>query len=444
MTMHPLRATRTLASGGPRPCRCVGGTCRGGFTPIRAAVIAPVVAGVLLGALASRPASGAEAGAAPPADRRAMLEALEALKARTPRLPMPADAVAAIQAGAAEPVVNNALLRRIHLPASVQGPSLRVKDPALGLPEDLAVELFWIASRANDCHYCLGHQEGKLLRLGVAEETLADLDADWSRFPPDRQAAFAFARQLTLAPHTVGDAEIDRLRPHFAPERILEIAFLVARYNSTNRWTDATGIPQEAFRSFASTLPPPQLSRPTIVAAAPSPRPGPLSAPEWHARIAALASRRCRLPLADGESPLERLLGVFPVAGRGMFDQWQALEADGRLSPRVRAALVWTAARADGAWFMQRESHRRLRTLGLDDDEIFAIDTPACPGDLAGPVAFARRLTAQPQQVGDDDVARLLAGHPPEIVAEMIFTVGMAAFLDRVTEAAGLGWSDDP
>lgn len=444
MSMHPVWVTIALAACGLRRGQGGAPAKPGGLPGNRAGGIAPLLVGLFLALLATRLAPGADGSAGPPADRRAMLGALEALKARTPRLPMPADAVAAIQAGAAEPVVNNALLRRIHLPAAVQGPSFRLKDPALGLPEDLAVELFWIASRANDCHYCLGHQEGKLLRLGVVEEMLADLDADWSRFPPDRQAAFAFARQLTLAPHTIGDAELDRLRPHFPPERILEIVFLVARYNSTNRWTDATGIPQESFRSFATTLPQPQLVRPTIVAAAPSPRPEPLPAPEWHARITALADRRCRLPLADGATPVERLLLGFPVAGRGMLDQWRGLETEGRLSPRMRAALMWTAARADGAWFMQVESRRRLRALGIDDEEIFAIDTASCPADLAEPVRFARRLTAQPQQVGDDDIARLLAVHPPEMVAEMIFTVGMAAFLDRLTEAAGLGWDELP
>jgi alkylhydroperoxidase family enzyme len=402
--------------------------------------MAVAVAAVVLAAWAGLLSARAADPAGPPPDRRAMLAALEALKERVPRLPMPTEAVAAIQAGATEPVVNNALMRRLHLPAAVQGPTLRQKDPALGLPDDLAVELFWIASRANDCHYCLGHQEGKLANLGVGEETRADLDADWSAFPPDRQAAFALARQLTLAPHTVGAAEVDALRSHFPPERILEIVFLVARYNSTNRWTLATGIPQESFRSFASELPPPRLSRPTIVATGPVARPEPLPAPQWHARMAALAGRRCRLPLADSGEPLDRLLRVFPVAGSGMLEQWHALDSAGRLPPRTRAALVWTAARADGAWFMQHEAHRRLQTLGLDDAEIFALDTAACPPDLVGPVRFARRLTALPQQVGDDDIARLLAEHPPELVAEMIFTVGLTGFLDRLTEAAGLGW----
>ena len=56
------------------------------------------------------------------------------------------------------------------------------------------VWLFWIVSRTNNCQYCLGHQESKLLGAGLKEEQIAALDGDWSEFTPAQRAAFAFAR----------------------------------------------------------------------------------------------------------------------------------------------------------------------------------------------------------------------------------------------------------
>ena len=42
----------------------------------------------------------------------------------------------------------------------------RESDPAMTLDSTFKVKLFWIASRANNCYYCLGHQEYKLLGAG--------------------------------------------------------------------------------------------------------------------------------------------------------------------------------------------------------------------------------------------------------------------------------------
>ena len=54
--------------------------------------------------------------------------------------------------------------------------------------------MFWSVCRTNNCQYCQGHQEGKLLRAGQKEDEIAALDGDWSEFTSAQQAAFAFAR----------------------------------------------------------------------------------------------------------------------------------------------------------------------------------------------------------------------------------------------------------
>ena len=104
---------------------------------------------------------------------------------------------------------------------------------------------FWVVSRGNNCHYCLGHQELKLRAAGLDDDTIAALDSDWSRFDPRQQAALAFARKLTLEPQLVGDADIAKLKDVFSDAEIIELAFTIARFNAVNRWTDGMGLPQE-------------------------------------------------------------------------------------------------------------------------------------------------------------------------------------------------------
>jgi len=384
----------------------------------------------------------------PPETRGAMLRTLEALKSRASRLPMPADRIAALQASSDRPLVNNALARRLHLPESVTSLVMgSIRDPAMTLPDALAVELFWVTSRSNDCHYCLGHQEFKLERLGVDEARRLALDTDWGGFPDDERAALTFARKLTLEPHRITDTDVGSLITHFGPLRALEVVWLVSRYHATNCWTHSVGIPQEADKSFVTTLPADMLNRPSIVARTSSrPRPAAPTPDAWQARMRDESRRGSRLPLVGPpEAPAhERLLANFSVAGRSLIDQLAALDAHGTLSARLRWAIFWMASRADQAWYMQHLSHAKLRDLGMDDAEIFGLDDPRQSGGIHDDLAFARRIVVDPRTVDDEVFASALARRPPSEVAELVFTAAMAAQFDRLTESAGLGWSTPP
>ncbi len=113
------------------------------------------------------------------------------------------------------------------------------------------VELVWIASRANNCHYCLGHQETKLKTLGELEARLAAIDSDWSGFEPAEKQAFAFSRKLTLRPDTITESDIKSLLEYYPPLQALEIVLVISRYNMANRWNSGLSIPQETYRDFS-------------------------------------------------------------------------------------------------------------------------------------------------------------------------------------------------
>ena len=130
------------------------------------------------------------------------------LEAERPGLPLPplseadkAKMAKANWSGADWSVYNNGRTRKHYLPAGA-GRRLRPRadDPAMTLGHRFQTMLFWIVSRANNCTYCMGHQESKLAAAGMDDDQIAALDGDWSEFPARERAAFAFARKLTYEP----------------------------------------------------------------------------------------------------------------------------------------------------------------------------------------------------------------------------------------------------
>lgn len=423
------------------------------------------------------PAWGQETGGAKPkpvpATRDEMKGALDRLKGRQPRLPLPPPTAEeeeqARQAGGARGLgpglVNNARMRNRYLPEELRvGGVSRDPDPVMQLKAPFITELFWISSRVNNCHYCLGHQESKLAADGLTEDQVAALDGDWSDQSPARQAAFAFTRKLTYEPHKITDSDMAVLAQHFPGLQPLEIVYLVSRYNATNRWTDSLGIPQEGHRDYLTPTAAAIQKRPSAVAPLPAsrdsavaveaPRPELESRQEVERRLAECRTRQPRLPLV-GEAEARqvksdlppgpvpawvRLLAHFPKTGAGAIQSQLNLERFGRVSPLLKGQIAWVAARHDRAWYALAHARAQLRGLGQTDDQIFALDTLA--GDLTEgeilALKLARKLTVTPQWITDEDIAGLRQHFPDAEVAEIVYRITQAAQFDRLTEAASL------
>ena len=412
-----------------------------------------------------------------PVTRPAMKEALDRLKFREPRLPFPAQTEEEGADGERRRV-NNGFMRSLYLPEELRGGrggrgrtgqgGTRRPDSDTGLDYAFSVELFWITSRVNNCHYCLGHQENKLLSAGVSEDRIAALDGRWEDFSPAEQAAFAYCRKLTYEPHLIGDADIAALRKFYSPQQILEMTLLVSRYNATNRWTDSLGIPQEehrtfvtetsdGFRGLTSRVAPFDASgRSAEAAPATAADRGKLETrEEVEAALAACAERKPRLPVAEEsdarealpedwpEGPLPqwvRLATSFPRTGSGWCASYEAARKHGRLAPELKAQIAWIAARHDRAWYAVGQAKKRLEALGYSADDIYALDAPGdrfTEGERAA-LALTAKLTAAPQWIDDDDIASLRAHYSDPEVAEIVYHVTLAAGFDRLTEAAGL------
>ncbi len=408
------------------------------------------------------------------ATRAEVKQFLEESKHNQPRLPLPPLTTEEREKAAKGDwsVVNNGRMRKFYLPAELTGAGfLREPDPAMSLGHPFQTMIFWVVSRCNNCTYCLGHQESKLLAAGLDEGRIAALDGDWSEFSEAERAALGFARKLTLTPQEVKPADVEGLRRSYTEAQILEILVVTGNFNAMNRWTGALKIPQEEHRIYFSATPEEYRAVESRVApldpnrtgarscAAPSRRPALESKVEIEAALDAARRRAPLLPLVDeakarvvvasdsAPSPLPewaRLLATFPRAGGARIALHRAAESKGTLDPRLKAEIAYTAARLDRAWYALGHARRRLAALGFSESQVDALDGPldAFPPAERAALALARKLTTDPALVDDADVAALRARMPDKQVAEVIHHVTEAAFFDRVTEAARLRLED--
>jgi len=448
---------------------------------------------------------------ATPVTRAAMKEYLEDLKRRTPRIPLPDLTEEEKKAALEDPrsFGYEGRLRKLYLPETGMGNYLPFSgsanptspatlsrsgpaDPKLSLDYAFKVRLFWIAARGNNCQYCLGHQESKLLAAGMTEDEIAALDVEWELFPEKEQVAFALARRLTLEPHLISDADIDRCRTFYSEEQILEMIGSIAGNNAINRWKEGAGIPQSSNgsglgpsnrnapdrpsgtseHSYLTTTSDKYANRRSKVAQIEtgdlsltqiSPtqfRRPPLEKGEaLKAKLASVDSRKPRLPIVDEAVAREvlgelvqdgnveswhRLLATFPIAGKRLVAGMLSTSESDQLDPLLRAKMDWVIARQDRAWYAAALAKDALEQAGLSTEDIEALDAdlsaqnPRIQERDRALLAVAKNLCASPIVLTDRQVEHAVEYAGPRAVTQAIHYAAYRAAFDRITEAAGL------
>jgi alkylhydroperoxidase family enzyme len=445
---------------------------------------------ILLMAPAADPTAAPDAGAKPlpvPLTRPEMKKYLEDLKARKPRIPLPELTEEEKEALGGRGVGYEQRLRYHYmkgLPARGSFGFGSDGDKAMSLDNTFKTQLFWIVCRANNCQYCQGHQESKLLRAGMKEDEIAALDGDWKDLPAEKQAAYAFARKFTYEPHLLCDADIDALRKHYKDLQILEMILSMAGNNAINRWKEGAGVPQSAggfgrrpggepggekekhtyltptsdkYKDAISKVAPivfdEKTGKPTRQTVCR--RPKLESREEVEKALVAAGKRTPRLPLVDEDKAREvlpkeeakgpvpqwvRLLANFPIHGKSRVNSFLAEEKLGDLKPLLKAQVSWIIARQDRAWYATGQARKRLADLGWKDEQIYTLDGDWADFKPAERAQFtlARKLAASPVVLTDDDVAAAVKLVGPRDVVQLISYVTTRASFNRITEAAGL------
>jgi len=404
-----------------------------------------------------------------PATRPEIKQALEALKDREPRLPLPA-------ASDGEPSVNNGRMRALYLPETwVSGGSRSRQpgqprrgawtDPNAKLDYGLTRACFWVVSRGNNCHYCLGHQELALRHAGYDDDRIAAIDNDWSGFDPRHQAALSFARKLTLEPQLVGDEDVARLKEVFSDPEIIELTYNIARFNATNRWTDGLGLPQDQrFGDEAAALvtPTSQKFQNTVSIVSPATRAARLPLPTHNEVTQALAVCRQRKPRVElpseedatkalanvlhGRAPVvwERALAQLPETGAAQVAAMNAIMTDEHLSARLKAEIALITAIHNRAWYAVGIAAQRLRRQGVSPDEMAALfdeNGQVSTGAVAAH-RLAKKSTVDPHLITDANIAAVREHYSDPETAQIVQVICMANLFDRFTEALGLPLED--
>lgn len=450
-----------------------------------------------------------------PITRAAMKQYLEDLKNRTPRIPLPEMTEAEKKRALEDPRASGyeSRLRSNYLSDGVNSYLTFGGSPARGFPGNanraanpveskltldygFKVRLFWIAARVNNCQYCLGHQESKLLAVGMSEDQIAALDSDWEQFPENERVAFALAKMLTNQPYLVSNKEIDACRPFYTDLQLIEMIGSIAGNNAINRWKEGTGIPQsnnggnfggpsrettQAAQSESHSYLTPtsdqfasKLSKVAVLdskastnahASATRYQRPPLETGDALAqKLREVASRKPRLPLADESTTREvmgelvgtekpaqwlRLLAHYPIAGRRLADGVVASRKSDQLDAKLQAKIDWLVARQDGAWYMASLAKSDMEKLGCSPALLTTLD-----GDLATPnkelserdialLTVAKNLAASPIVLTDKQVNTAVSVAGARAVTQVINYTCYRASLDRITEAAGLSAGQD-
>jgi alkylhydroperoxidase family enzyme len=409
-----------------------------------------------------------------PATRPEMKAALEALKERQPRISLPVP-------GDGEASVNSSRTPADYLPETWgrggglaffgqinhRGASVRTSQDPDARSDDLFSDpSFWVVSRGNNCHYCLGHQELKLRAAGLDDDTIAALDSDWSRFDPRERAALAFARKLTLEPELVGDADIAKLKEVFSDPKIIELAFTIALFNSVNRWTDGMGLPQEHHFSGdrEDTLMTPTSEKfshikSIVIPTTRTTRPPLATSAQAQQAIAASQTRvpRVTLPAKDAtrkdlidvigdREPYEweRALTQLPVSGKAYVTTWNIILSDDNLTPRLKSELAFITAVNNRAWYAAAHAAHRLKQLGASPEDLTSLlsEKERSMGGAAAAYHLAAKSTANPHLITDADIAQVREHYSDAETAEIMQVICMANLFDRFTEALGLPLED--
>ena len=109
-----------------------------------------------------------------------------------------------------------------------------------GLPFQLKLEVFTMASVASGCRHCQAHSAHMLSSFGVDVERIQAIWASASSplFDDAERAALEFAFAAGQWPNAVTTEHFERLDDHYSREQVLELVGSVTAAAMFNRWNE--------------------------------------------------------------------------------------------------------------------------------------------------------------------------------------------------------------
>jgi uncharacterized peroxidase-related enzyme len=137
-----------------------------------------------------------------------------------------------------------------HVPSSVKhlmGMLLELREQK-NIPYRYVELAIVVASKLNECHYCVAHHKPLLMVEGLSPEGI-DKVIDYQHHPELDEVdklVVEYTIAVTNTPQRIRDKMFDRLRQHFSEAQIVELTLRVALCGFFNRFNDALQIDAES------------------------------------------------------------------------------------------------------------------------------------------------------------------------------------------------------
>jgi alkylhydroperoxidase family enzyme len=101
----------------------------------------------------------------------------------------------------------------------------------------------------NGCRFCVDINSATLARRAGSQAKVDALDAwrDSDIFEAKEKAALDYAEAMTDSTRRVSDAIVERLRPFFDDDAIVELTGLIAFQNLSSKFNSALDVPAQGF-----------------------------------------------------------------------------------------------------------------------------------------------------------------------------------------------------
>ena len=402
-------------------------------------------------AVSAQPISAAPAPIASLAELDALARGRTNQAARVPLAPATADLFRGIdtfeEAGAGR--VPNYLRALANKPSTVKAFAHLVKTFAYDGTVNPAVKLAMAVriAQVNRSAYGAAHLVRLLRNTGSdGDALLAKLrTGQLDQLAPANRLALRWAELQTQDIHGMTDEEFRQLRGYYSDSEVVELTFTVCLFNYFTRMVEGLGLPVEPWVLDSASKPAPLSAwRPDRSPA----RVALISDAEIEGSGAALQSARRpatgNAGLGIGMANSQRAMMRVPA----LADAWRQFGAANGQSMVGRDILLqvsFAVSMANGCRYCTIHQVVGLRRLGVDPTKLLAMekDNAALTPREKTAVVFARKVTASPSTVTDEDYAVLKREFQEQGALEVLLQTCNFSFMNRFTDGLHLPSEDE-
>lgn len=302
-------------------------------------------------------------------------------------------------------------------------------------------------AQINQSPYTAAHVMRLLRASAHGEELLACLKTNRiAEMSAAEQIAVRYADLLTRDVNGITDPEFAKTSAIFNDSQLVELTMTVCFFNYFTRYAEALNLPVEAWALDASIKPNlPVIAKDSLSQA----RIGLVTDEQIKAAIAADAARAeaaknpngLGLAMANSQRAMMRVPDL-QAAWRG---HGNAVRQNSQIGRELQLHVSFAVSMANGCRYCTVHQVVGLRRLGVNPNKLMAMkkdDSTLTPRELVA-VRFARKLTAKPWAITDEDYTALRKEFQDYGAMEIVLQTGAFAFMNRFTDNLRLPSEDE-